>query len=362
MMSKPSVVHAFEIPSLDGLRAVSFLIVFVMHAGYRVPGSFGVTSFFFLSGFLITTLMRMEAEGSGRVSFGHFYLRRSLRILPPLYLVLLGATACAAFGLIDAREGELDWRAFTAQALHYSNYWMISHGAAGQAAGTAVFWSLAVEEHFYLLFPAFYVLLRALKLGGREMANVMWAICAMVLAWRCVLVFGYEDLRVFRTYYATDTRLDTMLFGCALAVYQNPVLDTREQVSNRWRYAWLPMALLLLPLTFLWEQKQFRYAFAYTLHGLALYPIFISAIAFPNWWPIRWLNASPVRVVGRLSYSLYLVHSCFLLGFVRAFPNWSRPVNAIVSLAVSMATAWAIHLWVEQPCTRLRKRLSGVHR
>src|SRR5271163_2884515 len=90
----------FHIPSLDGLRAVSFLIVFLAHAGVEgFPGGFGVTVFFFLSGYLITTLMRMEADASGKVSLKHFYLRRALRILPPFYVVLVAATLLAAAGV-----------------------------------------------------------------------------------------------------------------------------------------------------------------------------------------------------------------------------------------------------------------------
>src|SRR5258708_20144236 len=74
----------FHIPSLDGLRAISFFIVFVSHAGIdAVPGGFGVTVFFFLSGYLITTLMRLEAGKTGNVSLRSFYLRRAFRILPP---------------------------------------------------------------------------------------------------------------------------------------------------------------------------------------------------------------------------------------------------------------------------------------
>src|ERR1700733_3228445 len=85
---------AFHIPSLDGIRAASFLIVFAAHAGLAdlVPGGFGVTVFFFLSGYLITTLLRMEWQQSGTVSLKQFSLRRVLRILPPFYFTLLLAT------------------------------------------------------------------------------------------------------------------------------------------------------------------------------------------------------------------------------------------------------------------------------
>jgi peptidoglycan/LPS O-acetylase OafA/YrhL len=85
-----SATKSFHIPSLDGIRALSFLLVFLSHAGLDnvVPGLFGVAVFFFLSGYLITTLMRLEIESTGTLSLRNFFLRRALRILPPFYLVV----------------------------------------------------------------------------------------------------------------------------------------------------------------------------------------------------------------------------------------------------------------------------------
>src|SRR5438132_14220471 len=85
---------SFYLPSLDGIRAAAVILVFVAHAGLkeRIPGNFGVTVFFFLSGYLITTLLRIEHERTGGISLKMFYLRRTLRIFPPFYLVLLLAT------------------------------------------------------------------------------------------------------------------------------------------------------------------------------------------------------------------------------------------------------------------------------
>jgi peptidoglycan/LPS O-acetylase OafA/YrhL len=146
-----------QIPSLDGLRAVSFTMVFLAHAGLRgLPGGFGVTVFFFLSGYLITTLLRVEMEDSGTISFKHFYLRRALRILPPFYIVLTVATGLTWLGLL---AGWLETMPVLAEALHFSNYWFASHGWTGTAMGTGVLWSLAVEEHFYLGFPALLLIL-----------------------------------------------------------------------------------------------------------------------------------------------------------------------------------------------------------
>jgi peptidoglycan/LPS O-acetylase OafA/YrhL len=165
--------EALQIPSLDGLRAVSFLVVFAAHAGLEVvPGGFGVTVFFFLSGYLITTLMRVEAERTGHVSLKHFYLRRALRILPPFYIVLTAATALAEIGFLGDTRPQL--RPVLSQVLHFTNYWIAAHGWRGIAPGTGVYWSLAVEEHFYLLFPAVFLALSRLRLTGRQKAFYFW--------------------------------------------------------------------------------------------------------------------------------------------------------------------------------------------
>src|SRR5215813_9403267 len=89
---EPSIARheSLYIPSLDGIRACSVMVVFAAHAGLRglIPGGFGVTVFFFLSGYLITTLLRMEHEQSGQIRLRNFYLRRVYRIIPPMYIVL----------------------------------------------------------------------------------------------------------------------------------------------------------------------------------------------------------------------------------------------------------------------------------
>src|SRR4051812_40780121 len=150
---------SMHIPSLDGIRAVSFLLVFLAHAGlaHLLPGGFGVTIFFFLSGYLITTLLRIEFDVTGSISLRLFYLRRILRILPPFYLILALATLLAFVGVLKAPLLPLG---VLSQALHFSNYYAAHNGYYGLAAGTGVYWSLAVEEHFYLVFPLAYLLLR----------------------------------------------------------------------------------------------------------------------------------------------------------------------------------------------------------
>jgi peptidoglycan/LPS O-acetylase OafA/YrhL len=345
-----------HIPSLDGLRAVSFLLVFAAHAGLEhfVPGGFGVTIFFFLSGFLITTLLRAEFEKNGVISIRHFWLRRTLRILPPFYLVL---ASTLLIGLAVDPPGTLSPPAVTAQALQYTNYWIVRHGYEGQPSGTGVYWSLAVEEHFYILFPWFYILLQKAKLSARNQAAVLWGICALVLAWRLVLVFVHHAPMV-RTYLASDTRVDSILFGCALAVWKNPVLDDETLNERRWKYAYVPFAALLLACCLVVRGDNFRETVRYSLQGAALTVVFIAAIRFQYWRMFAWLNSRAAVFIGLLSYSLYLLHLAVLLGIARALPEAGLLVQGTLSLVISIALAWMIYITVEKPCARLRRRLS----
>jgi peptidoglycan/LPS O-acetylase OafA/YrhL len=349
-----------HIPSLDGLRAASFFLVFASHVGLDnvVPGAFGVTVFFFLSGFLITTLMFVEAEKTGHVSLKNFYVRRVLRILPPFYIVLLGATALTAAGFLD---GDLQPMAVASQILHFSNYWIAKHGWSGVASGTGVYWSLAVEEHFYLIFPAVFLALRRMRLTGRQTAFALWGTCALALAWRCVLVFGLHAGGE-RLSLCSDTRIDSIAFGCALAVWNNPVLARKGHrfESTFWRRASLPVSVGLLLVTFIVRGLVFRETLRYTLQGIALTPIFAAAVRHPQWYVFRPLNWRPMRFIGAISYTLYLVHHTVIKA-VAQHSHLAGIPRALVALLLSIAIAWSMYVLVETPCARLRKRLSVSH-
>jgi peptidoglycan/LPS O-acetylase OafA/YrhL len=349
--------EGFYIPSLDGLRAFAVMVVFVAHAGLNlpVPGNFGVTIFFFLSGYLITTLARMECERTGSLSLSRFYLRRVLRILPPFYLVLAGASLLCAVGLL---EGGLGLDAVLAQVLHLSNYYIVADGWwTGRAPGTWVFWSLAVEEHFYLIFPALYIVLWQRVKSSRKQLLILGTMCLAVLAWRCILVFGLDAARD-RTYVASDTRIDSILFGCILAVFGNPMLDPTRIPRRVWQYVLLPLGLAGLLVSFALRNQEFQETFRYTLQGLSLFPIFVVAVRYPTWSLFRLLNIGWVRFLGVLSYSFYLVHPTVLFG-VHQWTPWPAPVQGLLSLAVSLALAAAIYHLVEKPAARLRRRLTS---
>jgi peptidoglycan/LPS O-acetylase OafA/YrhL len=161
-----------------------------------------------------------------------------------------------------------------------------------------------------------------------------------------------------RTYLASDTRVDSILFGCALAVWNNPVLDDVNLNERRWKYAYVPFAALLLACCLVVRGDHFRETLRYSLQGAALTIVFIAAIRFQQWRIFAWLNSRAAVFIGLLSYSLYLLHLAVLLGIARALPEAGLLVQGGLSLAISVALAWVIYITVEKPCARLRRRLS----
>lgn len=354
--SRPSAGSPLHFPSLDGIRAFSVILVFLAHAGLDaiVPGGIGVTIFFFLSGFLITSLMRVEFAKNGRVNIGHFWLRRILRIQPAFYFVLLAATIVT---VLLSPPGSLAAGPLIAQSLQVTNYWIIGHGYQDMALGTGVYWSLAVEEHFYLVFPWLYVGMQKAGMPPRRQAVLLWGLCGAVLVWRCLLVL-YLHVPTERTYMATDTRVDSILFGCALAVWRNPLLDPPALGERTWRRLVLPGAMLIIAGCLVLRNEAFRETLRYTLQGIALTLVFVAAIRFKDWAIFRPLNSRPVEIFGVLSYSFYLLHYVAIFTVQKLLPQLGPFIDACIALVLATACSYAIYRLVEQPCARLRRRLT----
>jgi peptidoglycan/LPS O-acetylase OafA/YrhL len=351
-MSSPA--RATYIPSLDGLRSVAILLVFASHAmnaaglARVVPGHFGVTLFFFLSGYLITTLMRQEMEDSGTVNIKLFYVRRALRIFPTFYLVLLLAA------LYGWAVGSMDGWYFLGQVLHLTNYEMVHAGwKAPIAPFTDVYWSLAVEEHFYLAFPMVFLLLSRQATRGRVAAGLM-AACAAVLVWRCVLVFGHS-VPYDRTYMATDTRIDAILFGCVLALWGNPAMDPTRIAESTWKRVLFPLSMAVLVGSLAVRNREFRETFGYTLQGLSLFAVFVTAIRYPDWAPMRLLNLRTMKWLGLLSYAIYLIHPA-MLELARALVGRSLLPLTVVAAVFTVGGAAALYYGIEKPMARVRRR------
>jgi peptidoglycan/LPS O-acetylase OafA/YrhL len=348
--------EATYLPELDGLRAVSIGLVVASHLGLGrvVPGAFGVTLFFFISGYLITRQLKSTLDAAGRLDFKGFYARRALRLLPAaaVYTALAGG----AFTLAGGRISPAGWAAAAAYGANYYELWA---GYRSTLAGVRhpfnILWSLAIEEHFYLLWPLALALLwrRGWAVGA------LLGVCAAVLAWRLYLLGvcftpGAPGLcgapnpnplwRFNRLYLATDTRLDSIAWGALLAL-----LPAR----GAGRAAWLGLALVAVSFTL--PGPLGRHVLRPTLQGVGLLAAFPLVLAARP----AWLRARAAVLTGRLSYSLYLWHWGALgVADTLAPDGGVRWFTVAVPLAAGLACAsyWGI----ERPMLRVRRRF-GSH-
>jgi peptidoglycan/LPS O-acetylase OafA/YrhL len=345
----------FYIPSLDGIRALAAFIVFLSHAGLGsvVPGGLGVTIFFFLSGYLITTLLREEYVSTQKLHLKNFYMRRAFRILPPMYLMLFFVTLLNVLGFV---EGSATLIGLAAQIFQFTNYFIILGHASSLPPATSIFWSLAVEEHFYLVLPLVLLVFLRRRRSFGNIAFLLSVFCLGVVCWRIVLVHVFEA-EPQRTYLATDTRLDSLLFGCILALWCNPVLDPVPRIfaSLSGRLIALSSAIIILSFTLFYRAPSFRETFRYSLQGIAFLPIFWLAIRYSRWPIFRPLNWPLMRGMGQISYSFYLSH-VFWLEVTKSWSSAGGLITGVCAFAATIAFATAMYFYVEKPAGRLRAR------
>jgi len=350
-MASKTTLH---IASLDGIRALAALTVFAAHAGLDlVPGGFGVTIFFFLSGYLITTLLRLEHAEHGTISLGRFYLRRAYRILPPMYLTL---GIAAGIALWQGTMGKVTAGAVVAQLLQATNYYTIAFGEQHLVPYTGVMWSLSVEEHYYLLFPLALLAL-LVRFERRQIGWILSAGCVLVLLWRCCLTFLLHVSSDY-TYISTDARFDSILFGCIMAIGFNPALDHGPGLTPRqWALALAAGGALLVG-SLLYRDESFRDTLRYSVQGIALLPVFYCAIRYATWPVFRWLQWRAVRGLGLISYTFYLIHYK-ALDLAAGLLGSEGLARACLAFVMAIAFSWGMYVLVERRCAELRRQLHG---
>lgn len=340
--------HA-AIPALDGFRALAILIVMLSHIGLQhiVPGQFGVTLFFFLSGYLITTLLRREIEAEGGIDFRRFYLRRAVRILPPMYVTIAFIAILSLAGVVH----RINLVGLPYDFLFLTNYFPISGIPIG-------LWSLAVEEHFYIFYPMIMSLLLRRSLRPATIGMVLAGFCVAILLWRIHLVQS-EGFIAERTYYSSDTRIDSIIYGCLLAVLVNPLrhLGIPATMSLP-QWALFVAALGIVLLTFVYRGPFFRETFRYSLQGIALLPIFYFAIRFHDNAVFRHLNSHWMVKLGVWSYAIYLIHQIVIYFIGANFPRISTiPLLLLpIALCISIGYAVAVDRLVDTYFRKLRQR------
>jgi peptidoglycan/LPS O-acetylase OafA/YrhL len=355
--SATPLIKLDRIRGLDGIRAISVLLVLGGHYGFGkiVPGGLGVTIFFFVSGFLITTLLLREIEQSGTIDLRNFYIRRFLRLTPELFAFV------AIVGLFAATQG------FTIRPLevlaalfYFTNYYHLIVGMCGYdtCAGWHILWSLAVEEHFYLVFPLFLLLT-----GSRPKPLLLWLSAILVLGfvWRTVVVL-YLNLPPDWTYKASDARLDSIAYGCWLAVVFARFPKLLDGVrAVRWPV--LIAAVGILAISLVIRDPLFRETVRYSLQGVAIIAFFIALYAgFSAGQGATMLETTPMVWLGRLSYGAYLWHfvpldaTLSLLGarHPEQLPLALRLCVALGATTMTFGLAWLSYTFIAVPFTRLR--------
>jgi peptidoglycan/LPS O-acetylase OafA/YrhL len=329
-------------PALDGLRALAVIAVLVYHQAHLGGGFLGVDVFFVLSGFLITSLLLIDHQNTGRViSFG-FWRRRARRLYPAL-LVLLAIAALYAATVAQPQNLKAIRNGSWATLLYVQNYWLIDH-PRDFASPLNHTWSLSIEEQFYLVWP---LVLAALIGLTRRTRWLVTAILALALASAAIMFYRYTTTHTTGSSYAsTETRAQELLIGAALAA----VLLRRRIAGSRYLdFAGLVAFAFLVVLVFTGSnQKDFLYRGGFLLVAVAS-AVLITAIVSENGLLRTALSWKPLVAIGLISYGLYLYHVP-LFGFVDAQDVVRNEAGLVVmKIGLALIVATASYFLIERP-------------
>lgn len=331
------------IPALDGLRAISVIFVILRHFDITrlVSANLGVTIFFFISGFIITRLMLHEYQTQNGIKIFAFYKRRFFRLIPELFLMLTAVVILAiALGLT------VDWGQIFAGFFYYMNYYTIflRHNGLDYTLPINPLWSLAVEEHYYFVFPLFFL---AFVKNLKVMIRVIFGLLGIILIWRIfnIHVLGFTPKY---NYFATESRIGTILWGCLLAVFahRNPGDFLKRLLTSPWMGI---LAGAVLMMTMFIPGEENRHSWRYSLQGICLL-LWIGAILFSSSlsWARNLLSLKPMVFLGKISYSLYLWHLpvYFFLPKIVTLP---RSLFLILALSLSFLLAIVSYFLFAKP-------------
>jgi peptidoglycan/LPS O-acetylase OafA/YrhL len=338
---------------VEGLRAVAVGLVLLYHAGLpAVPAGFvGVDVFFVISGFLITQLLLKELVQTGGISLKRFYARRAKRLLPAAAIVL-AATAAMVVAFVPKARWEDIGGDIVASAMYFVN-WRLADRSVDYLAEDVEpspvqhFWSLAVEEQYYLVWPLLLIVVTWFaRRGGRSLGPSLWLGLAVAgipsLAWS-VYQTAYEPASAF---FITTTRMWELALGAAIAIGAGRLARMPRGVAIA--LGWAGMAGIgTAALVFSTDTPWPGYAAAVPTIGAAAV-IAAGTAANGKWAPSQVLGTMPFRWVGGLSYSLYLWHWPLI---VIAATYWGdlSVTRGLAVAALSFVPAWLTHRLVENP-------------
>jgi peptidoglycan/LPS O-acetylase OafA/YrhL len=344
------------ITGLDGLRAIAVLAVIAYHLNFdwAAGGLLGVTVFFVLSGYLITDLLISEFVTSDRINFKNFWIRRARRLLPAMFTMLIVViTWVTVFeqSMLDRLEEDT-----VAAILYVSNWWYIFQDLSyfesfGPPSLLTHFWSLAVEEQFYILWPLVIVLVLKLKVKeGSLFSIILLGAIASAAAMTMLYEPGTDPSRV---YYGTDTRVFSLLLGASLAViWPSRKLSTSLPSEIRWKLDFVGLFALAFIFYMFWSTDQYQ-DFLYQGGMVAMSiasMLVVAVIVHPSSKLNTVLSFKPLRWIGVRSYGIYLWHFPVI---VLTSPQWGADAPSLVrtSLQLFLILTFASLSWtfIENP-------------
>ncbi|GAA3740777.1 peptidoglycan/LPS O-acetylase OafA/YrhL [Spinactinospora alkalitolerans] len=339
-------------PEVQGLRAVAVLLVVVYHIDADlIPGGYvGVDVFFVISGFLITTMLIREVHREGRVSLAGFYVRRIRRILPAATLVL-AVTGVCAYLLLPLTRLEDTALQLIASAAYAENLYLAHQAVdylAAEAAETPVqhFWSLAVEEQFYLVWPLLFIGWAWMRPRVRRGGDLILGATLLVAAASFACSVWLTATEPAQAYFLPQTRMWELAVGgvlaLALARWGLP-----ERV--RWPLGWAGLAAIAAAA---WGYDSATAFPGYTAALPVLGAAAVIAAGQGRWSAGDALACAPARFVGDISYALYLWHWPVIVFTVSVSERELTPVTGLLVLMLSVLLSWGTKITVEDPVRR----------
>ncbi len=337
-------------PGIDGLRAVAIAAVLLFHGevSWMQGGFLGVSLFFTLSGFLVTTLLLDDHRAHSTISLGQFWARRARRLLPSAWLTIAAVMVLTHFEGTTAQRAALRGDAL-GSLLHVANWRFLAAETSydtqfGGKSALLHFWSLAIEEQFYLFWPLIVAgVLFATRAATRSRAAlgavVVGALAASVVA--SVLV-----VEIDRGYYGTDTRAAELLIGALLAIMLTPGRAPQLRRVSDWL---APIALV----AFISACVIARVDSSWLHNGgrvlVAAGSAVLVAASWDEGWLARVLAWGPLPAIGRASYTLYLVHWPVFVFVDAVRTDLDGPELFAVRIAISSAITVAVYHGYECP-------------
>lgn len=328
--------------AIDGVRALAAIAVLCFHTrmvGFRA-GFFGVDIFFVLSGFLITSILAREIDKTGHIAFGHFYLRRLLRLAPPLLVVVIAYVVLAPY--LFTNESAWRWSDAAISMFYVSDYslafWHVPHILAFT-------WSLSVEEHYYLLWPL--ALLVVMRAPAKRRIFIMLVLFALATVWRSYVYYVSNDW--MQTYFRFDSHLTGLLLGGLIALLPEKKFMHQARVIFLLGAVGIMICLLVLksfqPIVMLGGFTAVEISAAFVIFALSRDQYMIGA---------KLLSVPPLPFLGLISYAIYLWHYPIAV-LLRS--HLSRIPLTFATLGLSIILATVSYFCIERPMAVWRRHL-----